>query len=145
MSLFDPIQRREFLLQGSAAATVGVTGFHAAGADANQPNQDDASPELLEKFVGQEFAVTTEGGGHGRQSARLVLREVKSHKHVSDRDRPAHVRREAFSLLFEPLDNAKLDDGIHRVQHGKLGSEDIFLSKTVRGQKQREHFVAVFN
>lgn len=145
MSVPDQVPRREFLLQGSAATAVGVAGFHAAQAEAHATAKQGVSPELLDKFVGEPFTASVESTDYGRQSAQFVLREVKSHRSDSDHNRPAHVRRESFSLLFEPMCGSELGDGIYRLQHPKLGSEELFLSKTVRGQRQREHFVAVFN
>lgn len=149
MSPTDQVQRREFLLQGSAAAALGVAAINSAQAEDKKSAKDELKPELLEKFVGEQFTIVKESKEHGRQSAKFVLREVKTHKHVSDRSRPTHVRSHGCSLLFVPETGTNLEDGIYRVEHEKLGAQNLFLSRTHRdskkGKKPLVHFVAVFN
>lgn len=159
----DNLARRDFLAKASAATVVGTIGVSllsepTAVADDKKPKDAPSkgpkeSRKLLDlehahfgKFVGEQFVISRESKAYGKQSAMFTLTEAKDHKHPTDKRRPTNVRKSGFTLVFRAETGEKLEDGIWRLEHSKLGQFELFLHKTKRDKEpKRVFFVATFN
>jgi hypothetical protein len=83
---------------------------------------DLPTEEAFRDALGETFLVRLDSG----ETVRLELAEVTSH---GDRgsDTPEGVRRRPFSLLFRGDPALALPQRIHRLEHERLGEQDIFI------------------
>jgi hypothetical protein len=162
------IRRREFLARASVAGTVGLAGLAAMPDDVlaggrkkkrkkktkrRKPKEETgfkclygARVSHFEDLVGHKFVVHRAPQGKARQTVVLVLKEVEKHVHPSHANRPAHVRKEPFVLLFAGRSGEELKSGIYRFQHQRLGAFEIFIHEMPSGKDPHwTHYEAVFN
>jgi len=148
----DLLRRRDFLVRSSAATIVGSISISlmqnqiAVADDKKAPKLRELKLAHFEKFVGEKFTISRTTKAYGKQTAVFTLTEAKHHKHKTDKGRPSGVRKSGFTVMFRAETGERLEDGIWRVEHPKLGGFELFLHKTIRDRERRRvFFVAVFN
>ena len=92
----------------------------------------EIKPDMLAEHVGTEFAVLDDPS----RAFCLTLTNVVEHV------KTAH--QEAFSLFFHGPTGPFLSQGIHKLEHGKLGDLEIFLVP-VGKDKDGFQYEAAFN
>ena len=124
-------QRRNFLLRSSVAtafvagaapvmATVGEScGVSLSAAD-NRCLRDVALADFT-PAIGQQFQAYAPGHA-------AMLRLVDASPVLSGPARPKHLRQ-PFSLTFEAVHGAALDEGIHEFTHATLGTLKLSLNQ----------------
>ena len=92
----------------------------------------ELKPDMLTEHVGSEFDVMDDPAG----IFTVALTEISGHIKTD--------RNETFSLLFHgPLDRF-MPQGIHKLNHAKLGELEIFLVPIAQ-DKDGYQYEAIFN
>lgn len=143
MSVDSTIRRRDFIA-GTTATATGLALASESLAGGTSPLSRLTSAEFA-PLVGQPFVVDGLSEQGTRQRGTLVLKEVVAHDTARDSNRPAQLRREAFSLRFESRDVALAND-THQVASAGMQPQGIFLHEMLdQRQAGERHYEAVFN
>jgi len=92
----------------------------------------EIKPNMLAEHVGTEFAVLDDPSRIFSLTLTSVVEHVKTD------------HQEAFSLFFHGPTDPFLAQGIHKLEHGKLGDLEIFLVPIAR-DKDGFQYEAAFN
>ena len=116
------LRRRDFVGQVTAAGVAGALGLVGAPAGAATSPADELTVRAFEAHVGSVFR------GYGEKSGPLRLELAEASAHPFDANRPAHVRREPFTLVFHVAKDCPFEDQMCKIAHPRLGMIEAFVS-----------------
>jgi hypothetical protein len=140
------LKRRDFLAHASVAGAACVAGSSAVlnfpvSQLSNRATEPGSEFEVFQNLVGEQFQVVCEGTN---KSSTLVLTDVSVRKSGADEKRPAHIRQDSCSLMFASRQGVELGNAIHRFNHPRLGSFELYIDQTRQDRQPNwKHYEAV--
>jgi hypothetical protein len=144
-----PGTRRRFLQGCSAfAAATALAPLGALGESTPIVMQDKSLNELSYGLLAAQLHTTFRVHAAPGRAVDLELIEARlapAGARTTGRASPRAVDYESFSLVFCGAPTERLEQRIHRFEHGKIGRFELFIVPIISRDSSRAYYEAVFN